>query len=133
MSDRPIIVKPHEIAAPPPRGVTVRNASLTNALVHKPEAALALLSMVAPVALDDVSIDERGSVIIENDAFIKAIRTIPGVVTKPGGLEANNGLCGAGCGAEAIGMRPADLAANNGLCGAGCGAEDIADAVKRQR
>jgi hypothetical protein len=90
--------------------------------------------MVAPVELDDVSIDERGSVVIENDGFIKAIRTIPGVVTKPGGLEANNGLCGAGCGAEAsIGVRPADLAANNGLCGAGCGAEDIADSVKRQR
>lgn len=132
MSDRPIIVKPHEIAAPPPRGVTVRNASLVNALVHKPDAALALLNMVAPIELDDVSIDERGGVIIENDAFIKAIRTIPGIVTRPGELEANNGLCGAGCGTQAIGMRPADLAANNGLCGAGCGAEDVGDAVKRR-
>ena len=135
MSDRPIIVKSHEITAPPPRGVTVRNASLTNALVHKPEAALALLNLVAPVQLDDVSIDERGSVIIENEAFIKAIRAIPGVVTRPGGLDANNGICGAGCGAEAIGggVRPADLVAGNGICGAGCGAEDIADAVKKRQ
>jgi hypothetical protein len=132
MSDRPIIVKPHEIAVPPPRAVTVRNASLTNALVHKPDAALALLNMVAPVQLEDVSIDERGSVTIENDAFIKAIRAIPGVVTRPGGLEAGNGLCGAGCGAEAIGTKPLDLAANNGLCGAGCGAEEIGGGINRR-
>lgn len=131
MSDRPIIVKPHEILVPPPRSVTVRNASLTSALIKKPEAALALLNMVAPVQLDDISIDERGSVMVENEAFIKAIRAIPGMVTRPGGIEANNGLCGAGCGAEAIAAKPVDPFANNGLCGAGCGAEDLA-AVRRQ-
>jgi hypothetical protein len=133
MSDRPIIVKPHEISVPPPRAVTVRNASLTNALVQKPEAALALLNMVAPVQLTDVSIDERGSVTIENDGFIKAMRAIPGVVSRPGGLEANNGLCGAGCGAEAITARPPiDPFANNGLCGAGCGGAEDLPVTKRR-
>jgi hypothetical protein len=112
MSDRPIIVKPHEIAAPPPRAVTVRNSSLTNALVHQPDAALALLNMIAPVHLDDVSIDERGNVLIENEGFIKAIRAVPGFV-KPGEAEAGNIVCGVGCGAENLG--------------------DIAEAVKKRR
>jgi hypothetical protein len=112
MSDRPIIVKPHEIAAPPPRAVTVRNSSLTNALVHQQEAALSLLNMIAPIQLDDVSIDERGNVLIENDAFIKAIRALPGIV-KPGEAEAGNFICGLGCGADSLG--------------------DIAEVVKKRR
>jgi hypothetical protein len=133
MSDRPIIVKSHEVAVPPPRAVTVRNASLSNALVRKPDEALALLNMVAPVQLEDISIDERGSVLIENEEFIKAIRAIPGAVTKPE-LAAGNFICGAGCGVEAIGtMRPTvDAAAGNFICGAGCGVtEDLGGAVKR--
>jgi hypothetical protein len=122
MSDRPIIVKPNEVAIPPPRAVTVRNASLSNALVRKPDEALTLLNMVAPVRLEDISIDERGSVLIENEEFIRAIRAIPGAVTKPG-LAAGNFICGAGCGKEEVNIRTVDAAAGNFICGAGCGKE----------
>lgn len=125
MTNRPILVKPQEIAVPPPRAVTVRNASLVNAFVQKPQEALELLGMVAPVKLDEISIDERGYLTVENEEFIRALRAVPGVVTgRPGGLAEGNGICGAGCGEMgSIVTRPIDPLANNGICGAGCGAQ----------
>lgn len=78
--------------------VTLKNAEL-HALASNNEAtALTLLSKVAPIDLNDVTVHPDGTVVIADAAFAKNLTQA--AAANRGALraaEAGNGICGVGC------------------------------------
>jgi hypothetical protein len=79
----------------------LRSAALATHLIQNQSGALGVLEQIAPVKASDISIDDQGRVIVDNDAFASALRKSIDL-----GTAADNHGCGLGCAAE-----PGDIAA----------------------
>ena len=67
------------------------SASLIHGLVKTPKSTLSLLgNVVAPITLDDISIDELGRVVVDNQPFVASVRAL---AAKAGDHCGNNCSC----------------------------------------
>ena len=77
--------------------VKLSSPALVNHLIHNKEEAVALLSAVHPVRLNQISIDKQGRVVVANAKFAEKVKAnLKGVPD----TKANNGVCGVGCGSK---------------------------------
>jgi hypothetical protein len=92
----PILIRPSDVSPPPTNAVALVSPELLTALIRNPERALGLLAEeVAPVQIDEISVDRLGRVVINNAEFARAMSE------KQAGFDprvaGTNSVCGLGC------------------------------------
>ncbi|MEO3863134.1 hypothetical protein [Acrocarpospora sp. B8E8] len=86
-----VLVQFPEIDIPPADSALIDSPSLMDQLIRNQESTLRFLSEeIAPVDVEQVSVDNRGRVVISNQRF----REVLLVKLSTPAPESNNGLCG---------------------------------------
>ena len=91
MGVAPIIIKAKnaEVAGSETK---ITSSALATHLIQNPKAALDVLHQVAPVSASEISVDEKGRVVISNAKFASALQA-----RIRAGAAADNHGCGVGC------------------------------------
>lgn len=70
------IVKADQIDASAPEQVEIANPQLVGQVKTDKSAAIALISGIAPIPAEAVSVDQFGKVVVKNEAFAAAARKV---------------------------------------------------------
>lgn len=77
-----------------PSTLSIANPALVEHLIHDQTEVVALLSEIAPIAIDDISIDALGRVVIHNPGFATKVRS---KLSQEGVRPVKNAGCGFFC------------------------------------
>lgn len=95
MADQPgVFVKPEHMNLSGTNEASIKSHALVNALVSKQQEAIELLKSSTPsIELSQISVDDYGTVVINNEAFRKLVK---GFILNPV-QPAGNSFCGLRC------------------------------------
>jgi hypothetical protein len=89
-------VKPENLSLSGTNEASIKSHTLLNALVSQQQEAIELLkSTVTTIELNQISIDEYGTIVINNDALREYVKEF---ISNPVQPAVNNFICGLGCG-----------------------------------
>jgi len=96
---RPIFVTGEQIDTSDPSQVAIANAALVEGLIQNQETALDLLGEIGPVDLGAISVDDRGRILVADEAFVEGIEERASLAKKPKPTDPKpfNWICGAIC------------------------------------
>ncbi|MCL6751920.1 hypothetical protein KBT16_13480 [Nostoc sp. CCCryo 231-06] len=90
-----VFVKPENISLSGTNEASIKSHALLNALVNQQQEAVGLLkSTVSSIELSQISVDEYGTIVINNDAFREYVK---GFILNPVRPAVDNGVCGINC------------------------------------
>jgi hypothetical protein len=89
-----VYVKAENLSLSGTNEASIKSHALVNALVSQQQEAIGLLkATVSSIELNQISVDEYGTIVINNDAFREYVK---GFILNPV-QAAGNGTCGLGC------------------------------------
>jgi hypothetical protein len=90
-----VSVKVEDLSLSGTNEASIKNHALLNALVNQPKEALELLKSTHPsIELSQISVDEYGTVVIDNDDVREFVK---GIILNPVQVAGNNTYCGLSC------------------------------------